>query len=486
MPFPFEDVRDFIEDCQSHSELRVVREANPDLEVGAITEMMASQPNPPVLLFDQLIGHRPGFRIATNLFNTERRTSLVLGVPREATGIDLVKVWKERIGKIKPIPPVEVSDGPIFENELRGDRVDIGLFPAPRWHEHDGGRYIGTGCSVITKHPETGWVNVGTYRCMVLDRNRLSLMIVRGKNGDIIRRSYLERGENCPVAISLGQEPTFFVVGGYMLTTSGESDFDLTGGVRGRAVKYVAGRETGLPIPATSEVVLEGEITPEFTEDGPFAEWPGYYTGKSKIASIVRVKRIYYRNDPIMFGSPPLRPPLPEALGVNVASSAKLWTELEQHIPNVRGVWCANEGGTGGVPGYFVVVSIKQAYPGHAKQAGLLAASLRSGAYAGRYVVVVEEDIDPSNLSDVIWAVSTRCDPERGIDIVRDCWDSPADPALSPQKKDSGDFTDTRAIINACRPFHLAKDWSRVATVSPELARTIREKFPHLFQAGIV
>lgn len=484
MGFPFEDVREFLDDADAHGELQTVKGANPELEVGAITEMIASRPNPPVLLFDELIGHRRGFRLSSNLFNTQRRTAAVLGLDENKAGVELVKAWKEMIGRIKPILSVETSDGPILENVLKGDQIDVNIFPAPRWRELDGGRFIGTGCSVVTKHPETGWINVGTYRSMVLARDKVTLLMAPGKHGDIIRKQYWEKSRNCPVVISLGHEPTFFVVGGYMLTKWGESPFDFAGGLRGRAVKYIIGAETGLPIPATSEAALEGEIVPDSVEsaiDGPFAEWPGYFTPAKKTA-VVKVKRIYYRNDPIVQGSPPLRPPLPEALGINVISSAALWSELEQHIPEVKGVWCANEGGTGGVPGFFVVVSIKQRYPGHAKQAGLAAASCRAGAYAGRYVVVVEEDIDPANLSDVIWAISTRCDPETGIDIVRGCWDSPVDPLLDPERRKVGDFTNTRAVMNACRPYHNLDSFPPVAITSAESAKRIKEKFPELFR----
>lgn len=483
MPFPFKDMRDFIKDAESHKELEVVRGADPKFEIGAITELVAKKPRPEVLLFDEIKGYKPGFRVITNLFNTPRRTAAVLGLKEDLRGIGLVKAWKDMKETMKPIKAKEVSDGPVNENVIKDEKINILEFPAPVWHELDGGNFIGTGCSVVTKHPETGWVNVGTYRVMTLGENdKVSIQIAGGKHGDIIRKLYWERGKNCPIVISLGQEPTFFISGAYPLTRWNESPFDFASGLRGESMEYLVGEETGLPIPATSEIAIEGELIPDTVEnvmEGPLAEWPGYYTS-AKRAPVVKIKAIHYRNDPIVQGNPPLKPPLPEALGVNVVTSATLWREIEQHVPEVRGVWCANEGGTGGTPGFWVVVSIRQRYSGHAKQTGLAAAACRAGAYAGRYVIVVEEDIDPANISDVVWAICTRCDPERGIDIIRDYWDSPVDPLLSADKAKAGEITNTRAIVNACRPYHALNAFPPVAVVSPGLEAQVRKKFHDL------
>ena len=485
MPFPFNDMRDFIEDSKNEGSLELVKGADPDLEIGGITEMIAARQNPPILLFDEIMGHKPGFRIATNLFNTQSRSARVLGLDENLRGIELVKAWKQKIVEIKPIRPKEVSDGPIKENVMEGEHIDITMFPAPKWGYLDGGKFIGTGCSVITKHPDTGWVNVGTYRVMLFGKkNEVSINIAPGKHGDIIRKMYWEKGKNCPIVICLGQELSFFVAGGHFLTGSGESVFDFTGGLRGKPVEYIVGDKTGLPIPNTAEIAIEGELVPVSEKsimDGPFGEWPGYITGAKKVP-IVEIKKIYYRNKPIILGSPPLKPPLPEVLSINIVTSAALWREIEQHVPEVRGVWCASEGGTGGVPGFFVIVSIKQRYPGHSKQAGLAAAACRAGAYAGRYVVVVDDDIDPSNLSDVVWSIATRCDPVSGIDLIKNTWDSPVDPLLDPEKASVGDFTTNRAIINSCRPFHRLSNFPPVLRVTPETAQRILTKYPDLFE----
>jgi len=125
-------------------------------------------------------------------------------------------------------------------------------------------------------------------------------------------------------------------------------------------------------------------------------------------------------------------------------------------------------------------VSIKQRYPGHATQAGHVASQCHVGAYAGRYVIVVDEDIDVSSLDELIWAMLTRSDPATSIDIIKHAWSTPLDPRISPEEKDKGNFTNSRAIINACRPWHWRDKFPKVNMPSPELRRLSREKFGYL------
>jgi UbiD family decarboxylase len=146
-----------------------------------------------------------------------------------------------------------------------------------------------------------------------------------------------------------------------------------------------------------------------------------------------------------------------------------IWDEVERAgLSGVRGVWCHECGGAR----MLNVISIKQAYPGHARQAGHLAASCQSGSYLGRLVVVVDEDIDQTDLFEVMWAVCTRCDPAEDIEFIRRAWSGPLDPML-----DKASATNSRAVIDACRPFERLKDFPEVARASPELRNKIAAKF---------
>jgi UbiD family decarboxylase len=134
----------------------------------------------------------------------------------------------------------------------------------------------------------------------------------------------------------------------------------------------------------------------------------------------------------------------------------------------VKGVWVHEQG----CARMFNVIAIKQAYAGHSKQAALLAASCQSGSYLGRFVVVVDEDVDPTNLEEVIWAMCTRCDPAEDIDILRRTWSGPLDPRLP-----KGTTWNSRGIIDACRPFDMLKDFPPVVKASAELRAAVLEKF---------
>ena len=128
------------------------------------------------------------------------------------------------------------------------------------------------------------------------------------------------------------------------------------------------------------------------------------------------------------------------------------------------------------------VISVEQRYLGHAKQVATAAALLyQSRACVGRFVIVVDDDIDPTNLEEVLWAVTTRCDPETEIDLVRGLLTTPLDPMLSPEKRQKGDFTTAKVVINACRPYHWIHEFPDVNIASKELRDKVLEKWSHLF-----
>ena len=152
---------------------------------------------------------------------------------------------------------------------------------------------------------------------------------------------------------------------------------------------------------------------------------------------------------------------------------------LEQAgLQGIEKVWVHGPGNN-----IIPVLSIKQKYLGHAKEVATAAAVLyRSRACAGRYVIVVDDDIDPSNLEEVIWAVTTRCDPEEGLDLVKGLLTTPLDPMLRPEKREKGDFTASKVIINACRPYHWMDKFPEVNISSTELRTKVLSKWSHLFK----
>ncbi|MDZ4246451.1 MAG: UbiD family decarboxylase, partial [Dehalococcoidia bacterium] len=199
-------------------------------------------------------------------------------------------------------------------------------------------------------------------------------------------------------------------------------------------------------------------------------EWPGYYGSGIRPARYVEVKRIYHRNNPILLGSPPNHPPSDASYQKEMVRGALLCHDLtKMGVPDIRGVQVSEVGAR-----QLVVISIKQRYAGHAKQAAILLSQNRLTAVQGRYVIVVDEDIDPTNIQEVLWALCTRSDPEKDIDIIRRAPSSSLDPII---RRPTDHFFNSRAIIDACKPYEWFNEFPQEIKISPELEKRVKEKF---------
>jgi UbiD family decarboxylase len=467
------DLRKCLELADEMGELEVVNGADPHLEIGALYELSLEHPVPPVLVFDSIKGYPKGFRVAVNV-----RSSKVLN---PGYGLDLVRSYRKGTRKkSEPIPPVMVRTGPVLENVMEGAAVNALAFPTPHWHEGDGGRYIGTECMVIVKDPDSDWINAGCYRVQVSDKDTLVVFIEPGKHADLIREKYWAKGKPCPMAISVGQAPALGAAAAATIA-EGASEFAAAGGRLGRPIELIAGKATGVPFPADSEIVFEGFMPPpeeETRTEGPFGEWPGYYASNSRPEPVLRIKAIYHRNDPIITGAPPAKPTYPGTYfgtaGSALFRAASLWDELEAAgVPGIQGVWKIPGGGSR----FINVIAIKQLHPGHAKMAGLVAVGCGSAAYLGRMVVIVDDDIDITDPAEVMWALATRWDPKTQTDIIDGCWTGYIDPMLPPERRESGDLTNSRIIMYAVRPYHWKDEFPKVNTVSKDYAAEIEKKW---------
>src|SRR5262249_26067533 len=170
------DLRSWLEEVDKLGQLMRVENIHWDLELSTLTEIVNERSqNRPAILFDRIKDYPPGFRVAANLVSSVQRLAMTLGMDPRLGDIDFIQNWRRRVKDITPIASEIVRDGPLFENTQEGSAIDLLKFPVPRWHELDGGRYIGTDDLVITRDPEEDWVNVGTYRIMVHGPARLGL-----------------------------------------------------------------------------------------------------------------------------------------------------------------------------------------------------------------------------------------------------------------------------------------------------------------------
>lgn len=472
---PLLSLRTYLDAADSFGELRRVDGAHWDLELGAIAELGYRRPDPPAILFDRIGDYAPGLRVLTGSTGSARRLGHVLRLGSDLDDFTLVQALRGRpsawadAAADHPVLPVESA--PLLANEVPGDKVDLLAFPVPRWHTDDGGRFIGTGCLVITSDPETGVHNGGCYRMEAqADGRSATISAVPGKHGaQHIERWFAEHGR-APVTVSFGHDPLLLVLGGTEVPT-GTSELAYAGAVCGERVPVVIGPDTGLPIPAGSEIAVEGWLRPDHLRDeGPFGEWTGYYTGQRGPCLALEITRLYHRDDPILLGAPPGLPPHDYSYMRTVMKSAMIHDELvATGVPGVASVW-AHEAGGGRL---FITVAIEQRYAGHARQVGHLAAQLPAAAYMNRYVVVVDDDIDPRDLDQVIWAMSTRTDPAEDIEIMRRTWGSRLDPMLVP----GATPYNSRSIIDACRPYERLGTYPKVVRSDPAYLESVHRRW---------
>ncbi len=480
------DMREWMEAVEAHGELIRISGASWDLEMSNLHELILkeSKDPKPVVVFDDIPGYSKGYRTTFSPITSTWRIANILGLPEDQIDhMTLLQNWHNKAKSLSPVPPVLVTSGPVQDNVMTGDDIDLLAFPSPRFHELDRNRYFGTCHAVIQKDPDTGCVNLGTYRVMLVDCNHLAIHALEGQHGSILMyQKYFARGQVMPVAIAIGLDPALWWLSCRGTTPWGISEYDYAGGIKGEPIEVIEGPFTGLPLPARAEIVVEGECHPgDLVDEGPFGEWSGYYAnlGLSAVPEpVIRVKAIHYRDDPILTCSHVGFPPHDaDGLAGAIANSDGIWSRLEAiGIPGVKGVWCYSEAAGSKL---FSVISIEQLYPGHARDVGLIAAQQPN---LGRYTIVVEEDIDPSDLKQVIWALATRSVPDRSIQILHRCRSSSADPTIPPEEKRKykvapKPLLSSRAIIDACRGLEWKEDWYPIARISPELRIKIIEKW---------
>lgn len=437
------DLRDFIAACEAQDGLqRIGAKVDWNLELSHVAKMNEESLGP-ALLFENVKDY--SIPVFSSAFTTPARMALALRRPVNESMCDLARAWMEATSK-NLIKPKLVASGPILENVIEGHRVNMLDFPVPLFSKRDGGRFIGTAVSLVTKDPDNGWINVGTYRMQVHDGKRCGVQMIKGKHGDLMLQKYKKLGKKMPALAVIGGDPLVFLVGSTM-APFGTDEYDIIGALRGNPLPVVEGSLSGLPMPAHAEIVLEGEIDPEEAiVEGPFGEYTGYYSGEPSPKVFLDVKRILHRNDPIFWACVVGRPINDVNMIQSLNRTASLWSDLEaMKIPGIKSVYIpASSTGR-----YWAVVSVKQQYPGHAMQVGTAVISTTTGSYGLKGVIVVEDDIAADAWDQVMWSLSVRYDPLRSTQIINRGRSTPLDPSLPIEAR----YITSRIIMDACTPF---------------------------------
>lgn len=414
----FRDMREFIQKLDDIGEVqKIEREVDWNLEMGAIIRRSYDL-KAPAPFFLNVKDYPKGYRgfgapmgLSAQPGRERARVATALGLKPEASYQEIMDYY---IGRKKNlIKPVRVSGSgaPCKENILEGDQVDVEKFPSPIIHGGDGGRYIGTWHAVITKDPDTGWVNWGVYRLMVLDKKRLTGLVIPNQHiGLQYYPKYVARNQKMEFALAFGTEPVSTMIS-CEKTYPGVNEVDVAGAVRGEPVELVKCETVDLEVPATSEIVFEGTVDPqERAPEGPFGEFTGYQASEVAPRPVYRVQCITHRNDPILPITCMGVPVDDSAAWLPIAQSADLLDDLRSRGYPVKMVYTPPES-----VGFFVVVSTNVPFAGYVKQ---IANAIWSSPYWGQYVfyiMVVNEDVDVTDLKKIVWSLFTRCHPMRGI-----------------------------------------------------------------------
>lgn len=448
------DLRDFLTLLEKQGELvRIQEEVDWRLEMGAITRRCYDL-GAPAALFENVKGYPRGYRTLGAPLGPSRhpghslfaRTAVALGLPPDTPVKEIMRSYLDR--KEKPLKPTLVKTAPCKENILLGDDVDLLRFPVPLIHGGDGGRYIGTWHTVITKDPDSSWVNWGMYRLMIHDRNTLGCLFPMQQHIGQIYQKFEAKNLPMPAAVAIGGQPVIPIVSCVQLPPF-VNEVDIAGGLQGEPIPLIKCETLDLEVPATAEIILEGEVLPhERKVEGPFGEYMGYEAGKSSPKPIFKVRAITYRNDPILPFSNMGMPIHEGQTATALIKGAEIFAELKRMGLPVKGVFCPPY-----AVGHMAVISTETPFVNFAKRVAHSVWATKPGLFT-YYIVIVDADVDPTNMDEVLHAMTTKCHPVNGIHPVSHIPGFPVLlPFLPPKERLMGDAA---GVIFDCT---WPKDW---------------------------
>lgn len=432
---PYRDLREYLAALDQAGKLRhIAKEVDKDWEVAAVCRTVFQRipaAQRPALFFENIKGY--SIPIVAGVLGASRA---IYALALETSSEGIADKWLK--AQRNPIEPVLVANGPCKENVLLGEAVDLRKLPVPVWTvEHDPAPFL-TSPFIITKDPETGIRNVGTYRVQLKGRNRLGVMINFHQHG----RRHIEmndaRGAPTPVAIVLGTDPTIGLAS-VSKVPYGVDELAVAGGLRGEPVPVVKCETVDLEVPATAEIVIEGLIPSGYREEeGPFGEYTGYM-GPAGKAPVIEVTCITHRDNPIYQAFISQMPPSESSCIRGIGREMAILKHLKEDLRlPVKDVHLTESGGSASI----LAISLRKEGEGQVMQA-------MWGAWAvdpalGKITIVVDDDIDIRDEFALAWAVAFRVQPEKDIQVVRNTAAIRLDPSQAPA--DEPGLTRARAV----------------------------------------
>ena len=439
----YDDLRSFLDALDEEGQLlRITEEVMPEPDVAAAANAASRMGEAaPALYFDNIAGFDSA-RIAMNVHGSWANHALALGMPKSTGTKEQVEEFINRWAEF-PVKP-EWRDNPLWaQNSVEGEDVNIfDILPLVRLNDGDGGFYIDK-AGIVSKDPDdpenSGKQNVGIYRIEVQGRRKLAIQPGPVHDIGLHLRKAEERGEDLPIAITLGNDPVISIVASTPMGYD-ENEYEMAGALRGAPAPIAKAPLTGLPVPWGSEVVIEGVIEGRKREiEGPFGEFTGHYSGGRNMP-VIRIDKISYRTDPV-FEHLYLGMPWTEIDYLMAPNTCvPLYEQLKKDFPEVQAVNAMY------THGLVIIVSTKKRYGGFAKAVGMRVLTTPHGLGYAATVIVVDEDVDPFNLPQVMWALSTKMNPSDDLVVVPHL----SLMELAPQSDNPG--TGAKLIIDATTP----------------------------------
>lgn len=450
---PYADLREYISRLEEEGELhRIKAEVDWNLELGAIMRR-ANDLREPALLFEKIKGYSSDYKVFANMVgaskpNVFKKVCIALELPMDTPGPEIIDELARRF--TVPVKPTLVDTGQCKENIIKGNDIDLLKFPVPLLRGLDRGRYFGTWHTDINKDPDSEWVNWGMYRHMLHDKRSLGWLANPGQHGPgLYYQKYEAKGEAMPMAIAIGTDPACSLAS-ISLVSPYVNEAELAGGIRGKAVEVTKCEMNDLYVPATAEIILEGEVRPHERElEGPFGEYTGYASSDTAPRPVFHVNCITHRNKPIFPVSTPGKPLDDTTFVYSLCGSAALTVELRKLGLPFKSVYLTNSM-------MAVIVSASEVYPGYVHTLSSAIWGTKLGIYRPT-IIVVGEDVDVTSSDQVLWAMTTRMHPVRDIHIKKRAPSHPLFPFISPEERAS--LTGAAVCFDATFPF----EWKETA-----------------------
>ncbi|MGE4048041.1 MAG: UbiD family decarboxylase, partial [Acetobacteraceae bacterium] len=479
---PLTDLRQYIEALRNLGEIQEIdASVSLDLELGAIIRRCI-ETGAPAPLFNAFSDHPAGFRILGAPGGTSSqsgmelvRVAVSLELPPTASGLDIAEAIAASLDR-PAIDPVIVDDAPVFENVVTGDEVDLNILPVPLLHYGDGGRYLNTWGCIVARTPDGSWTNWSIARMMLVDGKRLSGIVALEQHVGMVGKMWADLGKPMPFALALGVEPSIPFICGMPLPAH-VTEAGRLGALMGRAIRTVRCKTIDLEAPASAEILIEGHLhLDELVEEGPMGEFAGYVPLDPKMMRpTYRIRAISHRDNailPVVVAGEPVEE---NHTAWGIPSSAQILFDLRKAGIPATTAWIPLQSAL-----HWLVVTVPRDWrrrsgidETHAlcRRIGEVMFSTKAGALIPK-VIVLNDDVDPTNLKELAWAFATRCHPFLGHAVFEDIEAAPLLAYLRRSEKISGH---TGKIVYNCLP---PDEWAE--------ALPLRASFRHGYPPEIV